>query len=122
MAFATAATGSSAGDHRAAALDLYTGVVSSEQVAQLVRQGFDVGKAASAAGGVRVDLVLTQAEVAKLAAHGIDVKPVRDKQGRTQAERAEVQAAAGYTVWRSTTRRTASATSSTRSLAGTRRS
>ncbi len=100
LAFAT--TGSSAGGrHSGASLDLYTGVVSSEQVAQLVRQGYDVAEASQAAGGVQVDLVLTKAEVAKLAAQGIDVKPRRDKQGRTQSERAAAQAADGYNVWRS---------------------
>jgi len=100
LAFAT--TGSSAGGrHSGASLDLYTGVVSSEQVAQLVRQGYDVAEASQAAGGVQVDLVLTTSEVAKLAAQGIDVKPRRDKQGRTQAQRAADQAAAGYNVWRS---------------------
>jgi hypothetical protein len=102
VAFATAGAGSGAGrGSSGAALDLYTGVVSSETVGQLVRQGYGIEEATAAAGGVRIDLVLTKAEVAKLAAQGVDVQPRRDKQGRTQRERAAAQAAGGYDVWRS---------------------
>src|SRR5215216_3788945 len=102
VAFATAAAGSSTrGSQSGDGLDLYTAVVTSAQVGQLARDGYDVADAKSGAGGVHVDLVLTQAEVGKLAAQGIEVKPRRDKQGRTQAERAAAQAAAGFTVWRS---------------------
>jgi len=101
VVLASGTTGSSAGARHSASLDLYTGVVSSEQLGQLVRQGYEVAEASQAAGGVQVDLVLTKAEVAKLAAQGVDVKPRRDKQGRTQAQRAADQAAAGYNVWRS---------------------
>ena len=49
-----------------ASLDLYTGVVNSETLGRLVRQGYDIADARPAAGGVQVDLVLTEAEVAKL--------------------------------------------------------
>jgi hypothetical protein len=102
VAFATAATGASTrGGHSSASLDLYTAVVSSAQLGQLARDGYDVAETRQAAGGVQADLVLTKADVAKLAAQGIDVKPRRDKQGRTQAERAAAQADAGFNVWRS---------------------
>src|SRR5215213_10009690 len=102
VVFATAATGSIAGrGHSDGSLDLYTGVVSSQQVGELARQGFEVDEASPAAGGVRLDLVLTRAEVAKLAAQGVEMKPRVDRQGRTQRERAAAQAAAGYKVWRS---------------------
>ena len=102
VAFATAAAGSSTrGGQSGGSLDVYTAVVSSAQLGQLARDGYDVAEARSGAGGVHVDLVLTKADVGKLAAQGIDAKPRRDKQGRTQAERAAAQAAAGFTVWRS---------------------
>src|SRR5215208_4902868 len=102
VAFATAATGASTrGGGPGFSLDLYTGVVSSAQLAQLVRDGYDVAHATPGAGGVHVDLVLSRGDVAKLAAQGIDVKPRRDGQGRTQTERAAAQAANGFTVWRS---------------------
>src|SRR5215211_7581472 len=102
VAFATAGTGSGAGPKRSGGtLDLYTAVVSSQKLGDLVRQGYDIGAATPVAGGVRVDLVLTEADVAKLAAQGVDAKPRRDKQGRTQRERAAAQAAGGYDVWRS---------------------
>src|SRR5215213_4893753 len=102
VAFATAAAGSStSGSQSGGSLDLYTAVVTSAQLGQLARDGYDIADARSGAGGVHVDLVLMQADVGKLAAQGIEMKPRRDKQGRTQAERAAAQAAAGFTVWRS---------------------
>ena len=61
LAFGAGAAGSSAGGARStASLDLYTGVVSSETLGRIVRQGYDIADARQAAGGVRVDLVLTQ--------------------------------------------------------------
>jgi hypothetical protein len=102
VAFVAAATGSTTRSGRSGgSLDLYTGVVTSKQVGELARQGFDVVNARPGPGGVHVDLVLTEADVAKLTAQGINVKPRLDKQGRTQKERASAQAAGGYTVWRS---------------------
>ncbi len=48
VAFATAAAGSSArGGQSGASLDLYTGVVSSAQLGQLVRQGYEVDEASA---------------------------------------------------------------------------
>src|SRR4029450_7106583 len=102
LVFGAAAAGSSgAGAHAAASLDLYTGVVSSDTLGRIVRQGYDIANARQAAGGVQVDLVLTKADVAKLARQGVDVQPRRDAQGHTQAQRAAQQAAAGFNVWRS---------------------
>ncbi len=102
LAFAAGSAGSSAGGPRStASLDLYTGVVSSGTLGRLARQGYDIADARPAARGVRVDLVLTKAEVAKLGAQGVDVQPRRDAQGHTQAQRAAAQAAGGFNVWRS---------------------
>jgi len=102
LAFGAGAAGSSAGGGRpTASLDLYTGVVSSETLARIVRQGYDIADARPGAGGVQVDLVLTKAEVAKLRRDGVDMQPRRDAQGRSQAQRAAEQAASGFKVWRS---------------------
>jgi Zinc carboxypeptidase len=98
---ACAASSSAGGPRSTASLDLYTGVVNSETLGRLVRQGYDIADARSAAGGVQVDLVLTAAEVAKLDAQGVAVHPRRDAQGHTQAQRAAKQAADGFNVWRS---------------------
>ena len=51
LAFGAGAAGSSAGGGRpTASLDLYTGVVSSETLARIVRQGYDIADARPAAG------------------------------------------------------------------------
>jgi hypothetical protein len=94
-----AATG--AGGTSPAALDVYTGVVSAEKATEFAREGYDIAAATNAAGGVRVDLVLTSSEAAKLSADGVDLTLKRDRRGRTQAQRAALQAAGGYTVYRS---------------------
>src|SRR6476469_7614948 len=101
LAFGAGAAGSSGGGRPTPSLDLYTGVVSSETLARIVRQGYDIADARPGAGGVQVDLVLTKAEVAKLRRDGVDMQPRRDAQGRSQAQRAAEQAASGFTVWRS---------------------
>jgi hypothetical protein len=46
-------------------------------------------------------IVLSPTERDSLQARGYDVKVTRDKQGRSAAQRAAAQAAAGFTVWRS---------------------
>ena len=46
-------------------------------------------------------MVLSPAERDSLHARGYDVAVTRDKQGRSEAQRAAAQAAAGYTVCRS---------------------
>ena len=54
-----------------------------------------------AASGVRIDLVLSASERRGLRAEGVNLKLKRDKKGRTIAQRAAIQAANGFTVWRS---------------------
>ena len=51
--------------------------------------------------GAEVALVLTGAERERLRGQGVRLEVVRDGQGRSQNQRAEVQADAGFTVWRS---------------------
>jgi hypothetical protein len=101
LAFGLTGAAAGAGGTSSAALDVYTGVVSADKAAELARQGYDVASARQAAGGVRVDLVLTSGEAAKLSARGVELRLKRDKQGRSQAQRAALQAEGGYNVYRS---------------------
>jgi hypothetical protein len=89
------------GGEKNSTLELYTSVVSAEKAAALARDGYDIVAAEQVSSGVRVDLVLSKSDVAKLAASGVQVTVKRDKQGRTQAQRDALQAAGGYTVYRS---------------------
>ena len=83
-------------------LNVYKATVSGEQLAQLSRSGFDLLEGTrQVAGGTEVNLVLTPRERARLAARGIKTTLARDKQGRTIQQRAALQAANGFTVWRS---------------------
>jgi hypothetical protein len=82
-------------------LDVYSATVTTEQAGDLAAQGIDVAAQKPTATGVQLDLVLSQAEVAKLAGKG--VKPVlkRVQGGQTVQQFAARQQAAGFQVWRS---------------------
>ncbi|MFQ6170633.1 M14 family zinc carboxypeptidase [Oryzobacter sp. R7] len=82
-------------------LDAYTARVTSAQVADLVRAGYDVGGRKVVGDTLEVSLVLTPGESRKLARQGVDISLTRVKGGRTVREMAAAQAAGGYTVWRS---------------------
>jgi Zinc carboxypeptidase len=82
-------------------LELYRATVSATTLQSLQRGGYDVASVRETAGGNEVALVLTGAERERLRGQGVRLEVYRDKQGRTQRQRAEVQAAAGFTVWRS---------------------
>jgi murein tripeptide amidase MpaA len=82
-------------------LDMYTAKVSAAQANQLAAAGFDVTATRQTATGSEVDLVLTEAETAKLADRGIAVTLKRTKDGKTARQLAAEQAASGYNVWRS---------------------
>ncbi len=81
--------------------DLYQGVVSARQLPLLTQGGYDVASIRPAAGGAQVQLVLSAGELRTLQSQGVRLTPVRDRQGRTQIQRAAAQAAGGYNVWRS---------------------
>ncbi len=51
--------------------------------------------------GTRAEVVLTRREAARIRAQGIEVDFVRNAQGQTVSEQAALQAANGFTVWRS---------------------
>lgn len=82
-------------------LDMYTATVQSDQLSTIAAAGYDLLEGTQVtADGIVVNLVLTKSERAKLAQQGIRTEPVRDKRGRTSAERAALQAAGGFNVWR----------------------
>ncbi len=82
-------------------LDAYTAEVNAAQLGQLVEQGFDVHGEPAGATGLKVDLVLTPQQRAKLAEDGIDTKLTRVKGGQTVQQFAAAQAENGFEVWRS---------------------
>jgi hypothetical protein len=94
--------GTSAGAaDRAGALEMYTATVTRAQVAELVRDGYDVTASRSTTSGVAVDLVLADSEVTTLRGKGVDVTVKRNKDGKSARQLAAEQAQGGYVVWRS---------------------
>jgi hypothetical protein len=96
----TAASGAPGRDD-ADRLEMYRATVNSATLQALQRGGYDVTTVQETAAGVQVALVLTDAERDRLQGQGVKLKVWRDKQGRTQQQRAELQAANGFNVYRS---------------------
>ena len=97
--FAQTGTAAAAGE-QTDALQMYQATVTSEQFAEMQRQGIDVVAPEPTLDGVAVDLVLSQSERSALARQGIEVELFRDANGRTARQLAARQAAGGYNVWR----------------------
>lgn len=64
-------------------------------------QGMELLNIQQTADGMQVQVVLTRREAARIRAQGIQVDFVRNEQGQTVSEQAELQALSGFTVWRS---------------------
>ena len=86
---------------RQSTLEMYTATVGAAEFQDLQTRGFDVTSVETTEGGVRVALVLSTGERNALRKEGIDLELWRDRQGRTQTQRAALQQANGFTVWRS---------------------
>jgi hypothetical protein len=82
-------------------LDMYTVRAPAADAADFARSGLDVVSLKPAGATSVAQLVLSPAERNSLQARGFDVAVTRDKQGRSQVQRAAAEAAGGYTVWRS---------------------
>jgi Zinc carboxypeptidase len=82
-------------------LDAYTAVVKPSQLTTLAEEGLDITSQRNTARGVKVGLVMTQAQHAKLADDGIRATLTRVKGGLTVQQFAARQAANGFQVWRS---------------------
>jgi Zinc carboxypeptidase len=99
---ALAATATASAGSSGQPLDMYQATVDATTAAKLAREGYDLAhRVESVAGGVRLDLVLTGRERNRLEAQGIDLTPMRNARGLTVRQQAELQAAAGYQVYRS---------------------
>ncbi|HKF31820.1 MAG TPA: M14 family zinc carboxypeptidase, partial [Jatrophihabitantaceae bacterium] len=83
------------------ALDVYTVRAPADDAAGFARSGLDVVSLKPQGTMTEAQIVLSPSERASLEARGYDVKVTRDKQGRSQAQRAAAQAASGYQVFRS---------------------
>jgi hypothetical protein len=82
-------------------LELYTATVDSATAQRLGQQGYDVASIQAGFAGTTIELVLSPSERAKLAGEGVKLQVVKDKKGRTQSQRAALQAASGFNVYRS---------------------
>jgi hypothetical protein len=83
------------------ALDVYTVRAPADDAAGFAGSGLDVVSLKPQGTMTEAQIVLSPSERASLEARGYDVKVTRDKQGRSQAQRAAAQAASGYQVFRS---------------------
>jgi hypothetical protein len=81
-------------------LELYEATVGPAKAASLANSGYDVTPVGQSDEGITVALVLAPAEQRRLESEGIDLEVVRDPQGRTQDQRAALQATNGFNVWR----------------------
>ncbi len=82
-------------------LDMYTVRAPAADAAGFARGGFDVVSLKPSGAMTEAQMVLSPAERDSLHARGYDVAVTRDKQGRSEAQRAAAQAASGHTVYRS---------------------
>jgi Zinc carboxypeptidase/Immune inhibitor A-like, MAM domain len=97
----TASPSGAGAQGRQPTLEMYTAVVSAAEFQDLQTRGFDVASVEPTEGGVRVALVLSTEERNALRKEGIDLGLWRDRQGRTQTQRAALQQANGFEVYRS---------------------
>ncbi len=81
-------------------LEMYVLEGSADAIAEATK-GLELLDVQVTAAGTRVEVVLTRREAAKIRAQGISVDFVRNAQGQTVTEQAELMAANGFTVWRS---------------------
>jgi hypothetical protein len=82
-------------------LNLYSAKVGASGLEKLTSGGYDVASLRQEGRRTEVFLVLSRAEAGKLRKGSVRVRLVRDSHGRTQLQRARLQAAGGFNVWRS---------------------
>jgi hypothetical protein len=81
-------------------LDMYRATVSQSTYRDLRAKGVDIANERVVSGKVRLDLVLTPGQAEALAARGVGVTLIRNKNGRTVRQMAAAQAVGGFEVWR----------------------
>jgi hypothetical protein len=82
-------------------LQMYTAILQPDEIADLAAAGYDVITQRDVSGGIRVDLVLSSAQRARLEARGVRLETWRNSEGLTVAEVDARQKERGYKVWRS---------------------
>src|SRR5690349_3767821 len=101
----TLATAGSAAAKSAPTFDVYVGDVQRDALAKIVALGVDRSEidlsAAKASGknAVHVEAIMNAEQAARLGAQGVDVAP-KKIDSQTVAQRATLQAAAGYNVFK----------------------
>ncbi len=82
-------------------LQVYSSVVSGVQLGELNREGVDLLVRRRVAKGFKTQLILTDAERARLADRGVSTKLTRVRGGKTVKQFAAAQSENGFNVWRS---------------------
>ena len=82
-------------------LDMYTARVTAAKASQLLKKGYDVTDVTHRRRYSAIDIVLTRAQRARLAASGVKLRLKRTRSGKTLRKVAAAQAQGGYTVYRS---------------------
>jgi hypothetical protein len=101
-AFTFAVAPMAAAKQRAAdRLEVYTAVVTPGEVAEIEAQGLDIAGGERAGSRVRLQLIMTAGQRAKLAADGVKTTLTRVNGGKTVKQFAAAQSAYGFDVWRS---------------------
>jgi len=82
-------------------LDVYSAVVSADQLAELNREGVDVMVRRPSGRNAEIQMILSDDQRARLDRRGIDTSLTRVRGGRTVKEFALAQSENGFNVWRS---------------------
>ncbi|TDD66900.1 zinc carboxypeptidase [Jiangella aurantiaca] len=97
----TSGAGAQEGAPDEQSLEVYTAEVTGAEAAALAGEGLDVVATEPTAGGVTVDLVLSEDEAQALRGRGVDLRVKRNEDGLSATQLAASQAASGFQVWRS---------------------
>ena len=97
IALATAPAAAGQGREK---LEMYTVTGNAGKITRAT-QGLELAGLRYTRRGIRADVVLTNAQRAKLAASGVKVRLKRNRRGRTVSAQAAAQAVGGYNVYRS---------------------
>ena len=97
----TAASAIPSAGRNSGPLDAYTAVVQTADLRMIAQEGIDVSGQRRVANGLELNMVLDQAQAARLRGKGVDLKLTRVKGGKTVRQFAAQQAVNGFNVWRS---------------------
>jgi hypothetical protein len=85
---------------KAGGLEMYRATVDAATFQELTQGGYDIASVEPTRKGIRVSLVLSRDERNQLRREGVKLQVWRDRRGRTQTQRAAIQQAGGYEVFR----------------------